>query len=253
MKLTVCKHIDVPELHLYGFSDWHLGSADCDEELIQRDVEIVKNDPASRVIVLGDILQCDLKHSKGDIYHQKYSPSQQKRLAREMLEPIKDKILSIQGGNHDEGRSEEDATPVLDIAEYLGVPYCQAETLLKIPVGCKSKNGKHVVYVAFAVHGWSNGRLWGSKAINLDRLKDLVPTADLFLMGHTHSQHVHKDTVFIPDLYNNNVMVKTRHFVNTGSYQRRGDYVRRKALPGQCLGTSLIRLSGTQKKITVEI
>ena len=169
-----------------------------------------------------------------------------------MLEPIKDKILSIQGGNHDEGRSEEDATPVLDISEYLGVPYCQAETLLKIPIG-KNCHNKPVVYVAFAVHGWSNGRLWGSKAINLDRLKDLVPTADLFLMGHTHSQHVHKDTVFIPDLYNNNVMVKTRHFVNTGSYQRRGDYVKRKALPGQCLGTSLIRLSGTEKKIVVEL
>lgn len=253
MDLTICKHIDAPEVRLYGFSDWHIGSQDCDEELIKRDIMAVANDPHARCILMGDILQCDYKHSKGDIYYQKHPPSAQKKLAKEWLAPIRDKILSIQGGNHDEGRSEEDSQPIADIAEWLGVPYCMGETLLKIPVGRRKNNDKPFVYLFFGVHGWSNGRLWGSKVINLDRLKDLVPTADLFGLGHTHSQHAHKDTVYIPDLHNNNVIEKTRHFVNFGSYQKRGQYPTRKALPGQALGTPMIRLSGTKKKITVEI
>lgn len=38
MILTVCDHIKADEVRLYGFSDWHLGSAECDEKLIQHDI-----------------------------------------------------------------------------------------------------------------------------------------------------------------------------------------------------------------------
>lgn len=253
MILTVCKHIPADEVRLYGFSDWHLGSAECDEKLIAHDINMVQDDENARVVILGDLLQTDFKTSKGDVYNQKYTPSQQRKLAREMLEPIKYKILSMQGGNHDELRSQEDATPIQDIAEWLGLPYLAGETLLKIPIGEKARNKKPCVYTFFGVHGWANGRMMGGKVNNLDRLKDIVPIADIYGIGHTHTQHVHKDVCYIPDLHNNNVIEKVRYFINFGSYQGRGMYPKSKAMPGVCLGTPTIRLCGTEKKVTIEI
>ena len=253
MILTVCKHIKADEVRLYGFSDWHFGSAECEEELIKRDIETVRKDDNARVIILGDLLQTDLKSSKGDIYHQKYSPSQQRRMVRELLTPIKEKILSMQGGNHDEYRSEEDATPIADMAEMLGVPYCLGETILKIPVGKRKNNDNAFVYTFYGVHGWANGRKMGGKVNNLAGLTDVVPFADIYGIGHTHTQFTFKDVCYVPDLHNNQVLEKTRYFVNFGSYQGRGLYPRSKAMPGVCLGTPTIRLSGKEKKVSIEI
>ena len=66
------------ELRLHGISDVHLGSFDCDEEMFLAYLKEIEKDPAARVILNGDLLQYDTKGSKGDVYRQKYPPSQQK-------------------------------------------------------------------------------------------------------------------------------------------------------------------------------
>jgi len=67
---------------------------------------------------------------------------------RQYLEPIAEKILGMIGGNHDEFRTQEDATPILDIAEWLGAPYLEGEGLFKIPVGARP-NGKPYPYIVY--------------------------------------------------------------------------------------------------------
>lgn len=252
MELTVCSHIPGEFCNLYGISDTHIGSPDCDEELLAKDIATIEKDPYARVFFNGDLLNCVTKKSKGDVYHEKYSPSKQRKIAREIFAPVAKKTLVILGGNHDEMRSDEDATPIADLAEWLGVKYCMGEALLKISVGAKEKNGKPAVYTLFCTHGWTSSRLIGGKALNLDRLKDIV-LADIYAVSHTHTQHVHKDLYYVPDLRNENVMECVRYFVNLGSYQSRGQYPIRKGLPGQVLGTPLIRLSGTRKEVKIEI
>ncbi len=252
MQLTICDHIRAEVCNLYPFGDLHYGSNDCDEALLKRDLEQVERDPDARAIFNGDLLQNDLKSSKGDIYHQRYPPREQKRRLRELLAPIADKILVILGGNHDEGRTDEDATPILDIAEWLDVPYAEGEALLKIPVGEKRHNKKPAVYSLYATHGWAGGRVIGSKATNLQRLREIV-LADVYVISHTHQQMAFPGQYLVPDLYNGNVREITQHFVNTGSYQRRGQYPIRKGLPGVVLGTPLIKLGGREKRVVVEV
>ncbi len=251
VELTVVEHIDVPELHLYCLSDIHLGSPDCDEDLLMHDIEMIMRDDAARVILNGDLLQYDIKSSRGDVYHQKYPPSQQKRLLRQMLEPIRDKIIAMIGGNHDERRTEEDATPVQDIAEALDVRYLCGEGLFKLQIGTKP-NRKPAAYVIYCTHGWTAARLIGGKALNLHRLSDIV-LADVYIISHTHTPMIFADSYFVPDTRNNNVMQVSRYYVNTGSYQRRGNYPITKGLRPTVLGTPLITLSGTQKKVEVKL
>lgn len=252
MELTVVPHIDVPELHLYCLSDLHFGSAECDEDLLQHDIDVIKADPHARCILNGDLLQMDTKNSKGNVYHQKYPPSKQKQLLRQILSGISHKILAMQGGNHDEGRTEEDSTAIFDIAEHLGVTYTDTEMCLKVPVGAKKSNGKPAVYTVFAVHGWSNGRLVGAKANNLHRLADIV-LADVYFISHTHTQIAFPDTYYVPDLRNNNMMQITRYYVNTGSYQGRGRYPKSKGMRPTVLGTPKVVFSGVEKRIEVRI
>ncbi|MEW6726898.1 MAG: hypothetical protein AB1327_08065 [Bacillota bacterium] len=57
----------------------------------------------------------------------------------------------------------------------------------------------------------------------------------------------------MPDPQNGKVREMVRHYVNLGSYQRRGQYPIRKGLPAQVLGTPLIRLSGKEKKVVIEL
>jgi predicted phosphodiesterase len=249
--LLECPHIPGDVCRLYGISDVHLGAPDCDEDLFRHDLEVIAKDEQARVVINGDILNYNIRKSKGDIYHEKYPPSIQKRLMREWLEPIKDKILVMVGGNHDEGRTDEDATPVQDIAEWLGVPYQSGEACLCIRVGRK-RNGKPAAYIVYLTHGWTSSRFIGGKALNLDRLKDIV-LADVYMIAHTHSQHAHADTYFVPDPQNKRVTLMTRHFVNLGSYQKRGGYPIRRGLPAQVLGTPLVKLSGTEKHVIVEL
>ena len=61
-------------MNLYVISDVHLGSVDCDEELFQHNLQVIKEDPLARVILNGDLLQNDLRGSKG-IFTKKYFSS----------------------------------------------------------------------------------------------------------------------------------------------------------------------------------
>ncbi len=236
-------------MNLYVISDVHLGSIDCDEELFQHNLQVIKEDPLARVILNGDLLQNDLRGSKGDIYKQKYPPSKQKRIMRQYLEPIAEKILGMIGGNHDELRTQEDATPILDIAEWLGVPYLEGEGLFKIPVGARP-NGKPYPYIVYCTHGSSGGRTMGAVANALHRLGDIV-LADVYCIGHTHKPLMFPDSYYVPDLRNNKVHEKIRYYVNTGSYQKRGLYPITKNMRPVVLMTPKIILSGTERKVNV--
>lgn len=251
MELTVCAHADVDELNLHVISDVHLGSHDCDEDLFAEHIQSIKADPSARVILNGDLLQYDTKQSVGDVYHQKYPPGTQKRVMRQYLEPIAQKIFGILGGNHDELRTKEDATPILDIAEWLKVPYLPGQGLFKIPVG-QRRNQKPFIYTVYCTHGWTNSRLMGGKALNLHRLSDIV-LADVYVISHTHAPMAFPDSYYVPDLRNEKVVERTRYYVNTGSYQKRGQYPTTKGMRPVALTNPVIVLGGKERKIKVEL
>lgn len=248
--LTQVPYINGPYCHLYSFGDTHIGSVDCNEKLLLKDITAVSQDPFARVILNGDILQCDYKDSVGDVYNQKYPPSQQEEMAEQWFTPIKDKIIGVLDGNHDGGRTKEDNRPLRRISRHLGVPYLQDEGLFKFSIGARPTNGKPFVYTAYVVHGWSSGRTRGAKANVLDNL-DKVVLADIYIVNHTHAIMSFPGAVYVPDLRNNKVEKMERHFINAGSWQERGHYPQRRAFAPQVLGTPQIIISGTEKRVNV--
>lgn len=88
-------------IKIFPLSDLHIGSAECDIKLIKETIEFIKNTKDCYVILLGDILDTALKNSKTDIYSETLSLADSQKLAVELLTPIKDKIIAMTPGNHE--------------------------------------------------------------------------------------------------------------------------------------------------------
>ena len=99
IKIDLPRELSSMELHV--FADEHLGDEHCDvKRLIQR-IEYVKNTPSAYCILNGDIVDNATRTSIGDVYAQEFNPMEQLKRAVELFEPIKDKILLVTHGNHE--------------------------------------------------------------------------------------------------------------------------------------------------------
>ena len=99
IKIDLPRELEQMELHV--FADEHLGDANCDiKHLLQR-IEYVQNTPTAYCILNGDIIDNATRTSIGDIYAQEFNPLEQLQKAIDIFEPIKDKILCITHGNHE--------------------------------------------------------------------------------------------------------------------------------------------------------
>ena len=88
-------------LKLYVLSDMHIGDSNADIPTLKRIIQFIKDTPECYCILLGDILNTALKNSKSDIYNETLNIMDAQKLALELLSPIKDKIIAMTPGNHE--------------------------------------------------------------------------------------------------------------------------------------------------------
>ena len=85
---------DFSQLNLYPLGDVHIGSKECNLNLLKQWIDMVGSDPNGRVVLIGDMMNMGLKNSCSNIYEEALSPIEQKELTYELLSPIADKILA---------------------------------------------------------------------------------------------------------------------------------------------------------------
>ena len=54
-------------LNIYPLGDVHIGSKEFDLELFKQWIEMVKNDPNSAVVIIGDMMNMGLRNSKSNV------------------------------------------------------------------------------------------------------------------------------------------------------------------------------------------
>lgn len=233
---------------LLPLSDLHIGDPQCNMDDFLSCRKWIEETPNAFVILNGDMMNTAIKSSVSDVYAEAMSPNEQIKLAVKLLSPIKDRILAVTSGNHEHRIYKETGVDVVDVmAQQLGVWYAGEEALFKIRFGCKKKNGKPIVYVIYATHGWGSGRTKGSKVNNLQDLSKIA-LADIYIAAHTHFMTAHHDIYLVPDQHNNNVIEMTRTFVSSGAFLNRGGYAVRKGYPPEYRGSPVLRLEGTAGK-----
>ena len=235
------------EVEVYALSDLHVGCQEFNETMFHNFVRHILEKPNRYIITNGDLMNNALKSSISNVYNETMSPSQQKRWLKDHLNPIKDRIMVMVGGNHEERSSKEsDVDLTMDIAEYLGVPYSKNEAYLQIQLGKNTKgNRKPLCYGVYAVHGCGGGGRPGSA---LNRIENLSMNifANVYIMGHVHKKMSYKAIYRQPDPQNKTIKEIEQLFIISGAWCNYGGYAARMMLRAGSLGASVFTLSGTR-------
>ena len=82
-----------PALRLYPIACMHIGATQSDVVFIKDHIKRIQDDPAARWVYMGDGGECVTRLSKGDVFGQLLSPTQQQDMVCDLLAPIQKKGL----------------------------------------------------------------------------------------------------------------------------------------------------------------
>lgn len=213
-------------IKLYVLSDVHIGDSNCDLDTVKNIIKFIKDTPDCYCILLGDILNTGIKTSKSDIYSETMTIMDAQKLALELLTPIKDKIIAMTPGNHENRVWREVGVDIaLWLAEKLGIQdkYRNNGLALSLKFG-EDLNKKPFTLNIFGQHGgYGGGRRLGSSMNALEDLDGIVGNADIYIRAHTHQPIQGSRPVF---LFNNtgNIVQTNKYYFNSPSVLNYGGY-----------------------------
>ena len=262
IKIDLPRELSSIELHI--FADEHIGDEHCDMNRLLERIEYVKNTPNAYCIMNGDIMDNATKTSIGDTYTQVFNPMEQLAKAVELFDPIKDKILCITHGNHENRTYKNEGINISSlIANQLGLAerYTPTSAVLFIRFGemsrgFKESNGsgnyRKLCYTFYVLHGSGGGRKEGAKAIRLADMASIIDT-DIYIHSHTHLPMIMKQAYHRVDTRNSGVALVDKLFVNTAANLKYGGYGEAKEFKPSSMDTPVIYLNGTKKEFKARL
>ena len=262
IKIDLPRELSSVELHT--FADEHIGDEHSDIKRVMERIEYVKNTPNAYCILNGDIIDNATKTSIGDTYTQEFNPMEQLQRAVELFAPIKDKILCITHGNHENRTYKKEGINLSSlIARQLGLAdrYTPTAAVLFLRLGENDKglketkgSGKYrkICYTLYVLHGSGGGRKEGAKAIRLADMASIVDT-DIYIHSHTHLPMIMKQAYHRIDTSNSTVRLVDKLFVNTAANLNYGGYGEAQEFKPSSKDTPVIYLSGTKKSFEARL
>ena len=260
--------VDLPRelssIEIHTFADEHIGDEHSDIKRVIDRIEYIKNTPNAYCIMNGDIMDNATKTSIGDTYTQVFNPMEQLAKAIELFAPIKDKILCITHGNHENRTYKKEGINLSRlIATQLGLAdrYTPTSAVLFLRVGENARgwretngsgNLRQICYTFYVLHGSGGGRKEGAKAIRLADMASIID-CDIYIHSHTHLPMIMKQAYHRVDARNNGVTLVDKLFVNTAANLNYGGYGEAQAFKPTSKDTPVIYLSGTQKEFNAKL
>ena len=246
---------DIELLELHIFADEHIGDDNCDLDRLKARIAHVANTPNAYCVLNGDILDYASRSSIGDIETREFNIMGQLEKAVELFSPIKDKILAITNGNHENrGYKKEGFDISKIIAAQLGIVerYTPTAAVVFLRFGKGINKGKGrgrepLLYVISLLHGSGGGRKEGAKAIRLADMANIVD-ADIYIHSHTHLPMVMKQGFLRTNYNSSSVTNVTKLFVNSASNLNYGGYGEAGEFKPNSKDTPVIYLNGRKKE-----
>lgn len=249
IKINLPRDLESVELHV--FADEHIGDEHSDVKRVIERIEYVKNTPNAYCILNGDIIDNATKTSVGDTYTQEFNPMEQLAKAVALFEPIKDKILCITHGNHENRTYKKEGINLSClIANQLGLAdrYTPTSALIfvRFGEGGHDSNYRKICYTIYTLHGSGGGRKEGAKAIRLADMASIID-ADIYIHSHTHLPMIMKQAYHRVSWSNSSVALVDKLFVNTAANLDYGGYGEAAEFKPTSKDTPVIYLSGREK------
>ena len=211
-----------PEIEIYFAHDIHLGNRQCDVEKWERFRKDILAEPNRFVCLVGDYCENVVVGSKGSIYEQIIPPAAQKEWFTAELDKLKDRIICLVPGNHEENRITRTCGlyPAYDCAMAVGIAdrYRNAFAFVDIGVGDNGRpNGKKQThYVGYVTH-----KLKDIKTCNGS---DFIDGIDFAAYGHDHDPKDHSRARLVYDPKNKTVSQKNVEVIDSGAFLTYGGY-----------------------------
>lgn len=257
MKTIKCDlpYADVIEIH--PLADLHIGDGMCDFKSIMEQIEHIKNTPNAYCILGGDLMDTAIASSVGDTYGANLQPMEQLKQCVKIFEPIKNKILAVLPGNHENRVYKNDGIDLTAVmCGQLGIAdkYSSTTALLFIRFGRNTKAGhnRRQLYTAYVTHGSGGGKREGGK---VNRLADLaaIVDADIYIHAHTHLPVIFKEAYFRVSGSNSSVALVDKLFVNTAAYLNYGGYGDKAGFKPASKTTPVIYLDGHKRNMWAKL
>lgn len=247
---------DWPYALVYPLADWHIGDQNCILTQIGETLNEIEKNPYALAVLNGDLMNTALKTSVSDVYSEMLTPMQQVERLVDMLLPIKDKIIGVTTGNHENRVYRNDGLDLMRlVCRELGIEdkYAPEGVLIFLSFGQKAQShhtdGQKQTYTIYATHGSGGGRKEGAKAIRLADMGCIVDS-DVFLHSHTHLPMIMKENYFRVNMGNGSASCVERLFVNTAASLGYGGYGQSMEFKPNSVSCPVIRLESQKKKMT---
>lgn len=242
-------------IELLPVSDVHFGAAEHLEREWSDFCGMVLEKPNRYITLGGDLINNGTKSGKSNVYAEVVRPREQKRIMAEMLEPLKNRVLCIVPGNHEERSVREvDDDPCYDIACKLDLEHLYRENcaFVKIQIGPQDGPGlQNPTYTLAVTHGSGGGGQSGAALNRAIRFGYTIDGADALIVSHRHDALTSQPGKIVVDARNGKVSIKPFKIIQTTSWLGYGGYALRKMLQPCTYDPQTVMLYGDKKKITV--
>lgn len=242
---------NIDKLTIIPISDIHIGDKTCNIKAFEEVLERLKNEKDTYTILNGDLCNIALKTSKSDSYEATITPMQQVLTLVKYLEPIKDKILVMSLGNHEERIKKDTNIDILwIIAKQLGIEdrYSPSWWYLYLSFGMTNKH-RPMLYTITGYHGSGGGSTSGGKINKVKKMGQVV-IADIYIMSHVHEPINTKAIIFTPDYQHKSIVKKELYYCISNSFvEYQNSYAERMGLLPGNTGINEIELNGHKKEI----
>ena len=222
------------DINIYPIADVHLGAIEHAEPEWQAFLKRVEQEDAY-LILAGDLLNNGVRTANfANPFDEVLRPREAKRRMVKYLEPIRDRLLCITGGNHEKRSSRDDDQDLTyDICSKLDAEHLYRENIayMVVSLGQRSGESKPNVSYTFAVsHGTGGGVFTGASVNRNERFGNVIDGLDCFIAAHVHKGFITKPAKICIDARNRCVSVKHYVVISCVSWLNYGGYAAQKLL-----------------------
>jgi predicted phosphodiesterase len=227
-------------------------------DIIKERLEKIAAKDNAFIILNGDIINNATKTSVSDTYAEELSPMEQIERFVELFEPLREKILCVTSGNHENRTYLTQGVDITQIcAKQLGVEdrYSKNGAVLFLRVGemGASEHHRQVPYSFYCNHGGGGGgRKEGAKAIRLADMASIIDV-DVYVHGHVHLPMIMKQAFYRTDFTNSSFQKVDKLFVNTSSSLDFGGYGEQYEFKPSSTDSPTIYLDGRKKQFSARL
>ena len=235
-------------IKVWPIADVHIGAKEADMPGFSSFLKRIEQDDDSYLVICGDLLNNGIKDSLTNVYEETMPPSEQVKLAAELLQPVADKILGCVGGNHEaRSRRSVDLDPLASVMMMVGKSELYRPNMAFVRIKLRDGN-VHETYNLLLAHGKTTNKK--------KQFQYAVEGVDAVISGHTHDGVVEKPARLV---LTQRGAVKVKHIVsvtatswlNYGGYSAAGLMLPKATSDPQALVLEFTRSNRQEGKLRV--